>query len=155
MHDSTVSPMLRMINRFTWTFCAKRGCSKCPKRKVERFWIDGDETHKVPGTLTYGSGITCTLELSGQLEDWSRNAEMQTILGLVDGGMQCVTLRDCFALSASGFRGMPGATQKYICHQVFKGKVMFIGGEQIDAEGVDCFDVAIGGMVEWEQFSRI
>ena len=120
--------------------------------KGGEFWIDGDETHKVPGTLTYGSGMTCTLELSGQLKDWSRNAEMQTILGLVDGGMQCVTLRDCLECSASGFMGTPGATQKYICHQVFKGKLMFLGGEQIDAESLT---VSMWPLQEWLSGSNL
>ncbi len=98
--------------------------------KRGEFWIDGDDTCKVQGTLTYGSDILSTLDLSGHLGEWE--AGMQNILGRLEG-QQCVTLRNCFVTSTTS-RFMPGTTQKYICNDVSKGKLMFPNGEQIYAE---------------------
>lgn len=120
--------------------------------KRGEFWIDGDDTHKVQGVLTYGSGIPGTLELSGHLPapfsstSMQNTTPMRNILGSVEGGMQCVTLRDCFKTLSSGFPDMPGATQKYLCNRVFKGKLMFPNAEQINAESLT---VSMWPLTEW------
>ena len=112
--------------------------------KRGEFWIDGDDTCKVQGTLTYGSDILSTLDLSGHLGE--REAGMQNILGELEG-QQCVTLRNCFVTSTTSLF-MPGTTQKYICNDVFKGKLMFLNGEQIYAESLT---VSMSPLVEWSR----
>ena len=104
-----------------------------------QFWIDGDDSRKATGKLTYGNGVRSTLEVAGHLVSplslrppW----EHVHIIGVVDRGNQCVTLRDCFPINTVGPPGLPGATQRFACNQVFKSKLSFEGDGKIKAESL-------------------
>ena len=104
-----------------------------------QFWIDGDDSRKATGKLTYGNGVSGTLEVTGHLVGPLSPLPSRghvNIIGIVDQGGQSVTLRDCFPINTVGPPGTPGAAQRFACHQVFKGRLSFEGDEQIKAKSL-------------------
>ena len=100
------------------------------------FWIDGDDTRKLTGKLTYGNGVGSTLEVAGYLVGpltARPSLGLVNIIGIVDHGAFCVTLRDCVPINTVGTPGLPGATQRFACNQVFKSRLSFEGDEKIKA----------------------
>ena len=113
------------------------------------FWIDGDDSRKATGKLTYGNGVRSTLEVAGHLvgplsprPPW----EPVNIIGVVDQGNQWVTLRDCFSINTPEALEVPGATQRFVCHRVFKGGLTFEGDTQIKAKTLS---VSMWPLTQW------
>ena len=113
--------------------------------KRGEFWLAGNDGERVAGVLTYGSDGS-SLDLSGQLEDLFSSRGRRTIHGLLEGGMQCVTLQECYMVSGTGFRGHPGAVQNYSCNAVLLGQFIFSEGEDVTAE---YFVVSMSPLTEW------
>ena len=113
------------------------------------FWIDGDDSRKAAGKLTYGNGVRSTLEVVGYLVGplTSRlSVGPVNIIGIVDHGSFCVTLRDCIPINTVGTPGVPGATQRFACSQVFKSRLSFEGDGQIKAKSLS---VSMWPLKQW------
>ena len=103
------------------------------------FWIDGADSRKLTGKLTYGNGVGNTLQVAGYLVGplSSRlSVGPVNIIGIVDHGSFCVTLWDCIPINTVGPPGLPGATQRFACNQVFKSKLSFEGDGKIKAKSL-------------------
>ena len=103
------------------------------------FWIDGADSPKLTGKLTYGNGVGSTLQVAGHLVGplSSRlSVGPVNIIGSVDHGSFCVTLRDCIPINTVGTPGLAGATQRFACNRVFKSKLSFEGDETIKAKSL-------------------
>ena len=113
------------------------------------FWLNGedDEPQKLSGTLVYGHGVRNTLEVLGHLDqDLWGSSPYVNITGVINQGFECVTLRNCFAISTEGFPDMPGSSQRFVCNQVFKGRLSFGSEEQINAKWLT---VSMWPLTQW------